>query len=92
MRVTTISLKEIIQREDLSRIDFLKLDCEKTEHDILKRMSRDTTATIMHITMETHGIQPTNSIHLPTRLQELGFEVRMERNNGYVYARRFQKA
>jgi FkbM family methyltransferase len=85
--VETISLKEIMKREGLLRVDFLKLDCEGAEHDILKKMGSETAARIMGIVMETHRVPVESSIDIPKRLGELGFEVRVEQNGGYVYAR-----
>jgi len=90
-RVQTISLEDIIKREGLSRIDFLKLDCEGAEHDILRNMSPDTAGRIGAIAMETHFGHPESSIDIPVRLKEIGFEVRTEHNGGYVYGRRIGK-
>jgi len=87
-KVPTISLEDIIKREGLSQIDFLKLDCEGAEHDILRRMSLDTAAKIKGIAMETHRVSPEFSLDIPARLREIGFEVRTEHLGGYVYARR----
>lgn len=87
-RIPTISVEDIIRREDLPRIDFLKLDCEGAEHDILRNISFETAAKILGIAMETHSVPPGFSIDIPNRLRELGFEVRMSRNGGYLYARR----
>jgi FkbM family methyltransferase len=87
-RIPTISVEDIIKREDLPRIDFLKLDCEGAEHDILRNIGFETAAKIMGIAMETHSVPPEFSIEIPYRLRELGFEVKMSRNGGYLYARR----
>ncbi len=85
-RVQTISLDEIIRKEALTRIDFLKLDCEGAEHDILKHMSFEIARKIMGMVMETHGVSPESSIDIPARLKELGFEVKVEDQGGYIYA------
>lgn len=87
-RIPTISVEDIIRREDLPRIDFLKLDCEGAEHDILRNISFETAAKILGIAMETHSVPPGFSIDIPNRLRELGFEVKMSRNGGYLYAKR----
>ncbi len=86
-RISTISLDDIIQREGLPRIDFLKLDCEGAEHDILRNMSFETARKIMGITMERHVAPPEVSIDIPLRLKEFGFQVKMS-PNGYLYATR----
>ena len=87
-RVETISLKEIMRKEGLSRVDFLKLDCEGAEHDILREMDPETAARIMGIAMETHRVPGDSSIDLSAALRRLGFEVRVEQDGGYLYARR----
>jgi FkbM family methyltransferase len=83
--VQTTSLHGIIEKEGLPVIDFLKLDCEGAEHDILRNMSLETAVKIRAIAMETHGVIP-ESINIPGRLKELGFQVWVERV--YVYAKR----
>jgi len=90
-QVQTISLEDIIKRGDLLRIDFLKLDCEGAEHDIFRKMSFDTATQIRSIAMEAHRVPQEFSIDIPARLKELGFEVRIEHNGGYVYARQNPK-
>jgi FkbM family methyltransferase len=90
-RVPIISLEDIIKKEGLSQIDFLKLDCEGAEHDILREMSLDTATRIRGIAMETHRVPPEFSFDIPARLTEIGFEVRTEHHGGYVYARRIIK-
>jgi len=87
-RIATISVEEIFKREGLPRIDFLKLDCEGAEHDILKNMSLETAAKIMGMAMETHRVPSEFSIDIPLRLRELGFEIEMNGGGGYIYARR----
>jgi len=87
-RVRAVSLDEIVSQEGLGRIDFLKLDCEGAEHEILKEISPDTSAKIMGMAMETHGVASASSIDIPARLRELGFQVKIEHQGGYVYARR----
>ncbi|HMK77075.1 MAG TPA: FkbM family methyltransferase [Thermodesulfobacteriota bacterium] len=86
-RIRTISVEDIFKREGLSRIDFLKLDCEGAEHDILRNMSLETAAKIMGMAMETHHVPSEFSIDIPLRLKELGFEIKTN-GGGYLYARR----
>jgi FkbM family methyltransferase len=86
-RIPTISVGDIIKREGLPRIDFLKLDCEGAEHDILRNMRLETAAKIMGIAMETHGVPQEFSIDIPRRLKEFGFRVKTS-PNGYLYATR----
>ncbi len=85
-RVQTVSLDEMIKKEGLSRIDFLKLDCEGAEHEILREIRFETAARIRGMAMETHRVSDTSLIDIPGRLRELGFEVKIEHRGGYVYA------
>lgn len=87
-RVETISLEDIIEKESLRIVDFLKLDCEGAEHEIVENMSSDTASKIMGIAMETHDLDQKSPLDLYRRLGELGFEVRMEDQGGYIYGRR----
>jgi FkbM family methyltransferase len=87
-RISTISIEDIIAREGLPRIDLLKLDCEGAEHDILRNISFETASKIMGIAMETHSLPSEVSVDIPSRLEELGFEVNIGGKGGYVYAKR----
>jgi FkbM family methyltransferase len=87
-RVETISIEDIIEKEGLRIVDFVKLDCEGAEHEIVENMSLGTAAKIMGIAMETHGLSQRSPLNICRRLEALGFEVRMEEEGGYIYARR----
>jgi FkbM family methyltransferase len=54
--VAPVSLDEIMQREGISEIDILKLDCEGCEHSVLGCASPETLRRIRFITGEYHGI------------------------------------
>ncbi len=84
--VPTISVEDIIKREDLPRIDFLKLDCEGSEHDILRNIRVEIAAKIRGMAIETHSVPSEFFIDIPFRLRELGFEVKIDGKGGYVYA------
>jgi FkbM family methyltransferase len=86
--VHTISVEDIIKKENLPQIDFLKLDCEGAEHDILRNISFETAAKIMGLAMEVHCVPPEFSIDIPGRLKELGFQVKIASHGGYIYAKR----
>jgi FkbM family methyltransferase len=88
--VSIISLKDIMMKENLPQIDFLKMDCEGAEHDILRKIDFETASKIMGIAMEVHHVSPEFSINLPVRLIELGYEVKVEQGGGYIYAKRIK--
>jgi FkbM family methyltransferase len=52
--VKAVSLKQLMADFGLSRIDFLKLDCEGSEYDILYPCEGALLDSIRHIAMETH--------------------------------------
>jgi FkbM family methyltransferase len=52
--VSAISLDEIVRRNDLSRIDLLKMDCEGSEYDILGGTSASTFSRIGRLILEYH--------------------------------------
>ncbi len=52
--VKAISLKQLLADFGLSRIDFLKLDCEGSEYDILYHCEGELLDSISYISMETH--------------------------------------
>ncbi|MGA2030237.1 MAG: FkbM family methyltransferase, partial [Verrucomicrobiota bacterium] len=52
--VKAISLPQLLADFNLSRIDFLKLDCEGSEYDILYHCDQAVLDSIRYISMETH--------------------------------------
>ena len=52
--VNTISLDDIVSRENMSRVDLLKMDCEGSEYEILEGMSESTFSKINRIIVEYH--------------------------------------
>lgn len=96
-KISTISLDHIIEENKIDRIDYLKLDCEGGEFNILRTLSDKGFAKICKIAMEFHEFK------LGDRYQELvdilkskGFEVEVEKSPlsylaakcGFIWARR----
>lgn len=54
IRVEAISLPQILQEYEIDEIDYLKLDCEGAEYDILYRCPRDSLRKVRQITLEVH--------------------------------------
>ena len=52
--IKTISLQDIIKNNDIQKIDFLKLDCEGAEYDILLNLDYQTLQKIDKIVSEMH--------------------------------------
>ena len=55
--VQIMTLEEIIVENDLERIDFLKLDCEGAEYDILNKLPKHIFDKIITISMEFHDLK-----------------------------------
>ena len=75
--VSTLSLKDFIQEQNMKRIDFLKLDCEGAEFPILLAADADDLAIITTISMEFHDLPEVNytSLQLLQHLKNHGFEI-----------------
>jgi FkbM family methyltransferase len=86
--VKTSSIVDIMSEHNLPCIDLLKLDCEGAEHEIIDSLTPEISSKLKNIVMETHGLENRSPKHLAERLVHLGFEVRTEKNGGYIYARR----
>jgi hypothetical protein len=84
----------VFARHVLSRCQYLKLDCEGAEYDILFHASADTLARIDHICLEYHdAITPHAHPELVALLARHGFTVRTYPNPvhaeiGLLYATR----
>ena len=86
--VETLSVADVIEQESLTKVDFLKLDCEGAEFEILDNLSPDTAQKIEQIALEVHQKDGLSADDLSKRLSTLGFDVRMGKAPGYIYARR----
>jgi FkbM family methyltransferase len=78
--VDAIPLRAIFDDNDIQRCNFLKLDCEGAEHEILYNLPPEYFARIDKIAMEYHGDQdPTKRRHqsdaLAAHLEEVGFRI-----------------
>jgi len=93
IQVETVTLKSILEQYKLPRIDFLKLDCEGAEYDILRSLDKKTASRIGKIVMETHKHRYTekNIYDIPMHLENLGYEVMTEKDGKYVYARQKER-
>lgn len=88
------SLDEVFEKLALERCDFLKMDCEGAEYEILFGARRATLARIAKLCMEYHeGVTPYTHRDLEAYLQANGFRTRRRpnpahKNLGFLYASR----
>ena len=74
----SISIRDIIARYGLSKIDLLKMDCEGCEYDVFRNTEDETISRIRNIILEFHdGIQ-----FLAEFLEKRGYSVTYEHSTG----------
>ena len=90
IEVQGICLADFMREHNLARIDFMKLDCEGAEYEILRECPDDVLARIERISAEVHGFDEThNREALGEFLKTKGFAVRLDPERRHMlYARR----
>jgi FkbM family methyltransferase len=92
--VEAITLDQVFERLKVERCDFLKIDCEGAEYDILFGASEVALRRIQRVAMEYHeGVTRFGRDDLVRFLEERGFRVRTRRNPahreiGFLFASR----
>lgn len=85
--VKSTSLENIIKMNNIDRINFLKLDCEGAEFEILFNLKNDILNRIDRISMEFHNIdEKNNAINLKSFLQNNGFNVFISKKGQLLFA------
>jgi FkbM family methyltransferase len=88
--VPTTTLSEIMRRHSLTRIDFLKMDCEGAEGLIFQSLAPDVLSRIDRIALEFHdNVSALNHRQLQSRMSEAGFNTAVNVTGGdygYIYA------
>lgn len=72
--VRVLALQGLLDAHGITHCDYLKLDCEGAEHEILAAMSQPTAARIDQITLEIHSVPGHDGETLRSHLMRLGFE------------------
>jgi FkbM family methyltransferase len=79
--VTSVSLDQIFEEQNLARCDFLKIDCEGAEYEILLNTSDRTLGRIRHVCLEYHeGVTPHSREDLARFFRDKGFHVALRPN------------
>jgi FkbM family methyltransferase len=91
IEVSSITLQDIMDRNNIEQIDFLKLDCEGSEGLILESTSKDCLQRISKIAMEFHdGISKLKHSEMQYLLEAASFATDMHWNGkstlGHLYA------
>ncbi len=89
----TLTLQHIMDKRNLERIDFLKLDCEGAEGHILQSTPESYLKRINRIVMEFHDkVSPLKHYEMEELLQKIGFTTKLAmvkgKPSGYIFAKR----
>jgi len=88
-RVKTITLKKFMKVNKIDRIDFLKMDCEGVEYEILFKSPDSVLKNIRKISMEYHDIDGERSMtSLKRFLEKKGFSVKTAPERKMLYAKK----
>ena len=83
-KIETINPLEIIENNNIDFIDFLKMDCEGSEYQIIKFMNeKQLLGRIGSLAMELHGHEKDSFVGI---LKNNGFDVKTKNNMNLVYA------
>jgi len=78
--VECISLQDIFEKYELKKIDFLKMDCEGAEYEIIMNAKSSILNKIQKISMEIHEeIVPYRKEVIIENLKKHGFNVKLQR-------------
>lgn len=96
-RAECITFQDICERESLSQIDLLKLNCEGSEYEILESLSRKDYDRIGNVRLEYHNLESLGKRggYLSKLLETQGYEIqrfsRYRGESGFIWARRCEK-
>jgi FkbM family methyltransferase len=88
--VKCVSLEEVLSRFGIERADYVKIDCEGAEYDILLNTPPEVMARIGRISMEYHRAHRRDVEELTALLARSGFDLR-SCDGHRLYARHFEK-
>lgn len=77
-QVEAITLEQIMNRNKLDHVDFLKLDCEGAEHGIVDTISGTTFRLFRQIAMEIHDVDGSSNDVLVDRVTQFGYSMRRD--------------
>ena len=91
--INCITLKDIFKENKIKKCDFLKIDCEGAEYEIIYNTPKEILKKIKKISLEFDNIdkEKKNCFFLKSFLEENGFKVNMRGENlhqGILYARK----
>jgi len=85
----TISLQDVFLQNGISKVNFLKIDCEGSEYDILFNCPKEVLSKVEKISMEYHTIDDNHNVtKLQSFLEENGFTVTILNKIQMLYSNR----
>lgn len=87
VEVEAITLRGIVEENDISQVDFLKLDCEGSEYDVLYATPDSIWDKIMVVSVETHvgKKENENKEALVDFFKKKNFQIRVERSQIWAW-------
>ncbi len=88
LEVDCTTIPKVVAENKLERIDFLKVDCEGSEYEILLNLPPEVFRKIRSICLEYHAVEGYTGKDLADRLESLGYAIEMWGNDviGYMNA------
>lgn len=90
VKVRTETLRNIIQKYKITKVDFLKIDCEGSEGQIISSLPRNLWNIINKVAIEYHNPVSTMShTEIAKYLKGVGYQIKIKQNDsmfGYIYA------
>jgi FkbM family methyltransferase len=89
--VPTVTLETIIEQNQLRKVDFLKIDAEGSEGEIIKTTKSSVWKKIRQVAVEYHdNVSVLSHFKIEARLQQVGFKTEVvawgDSEMGYIYA------
>ena len=88
LSVPAVTLEHVFTSNNISSIDFLKIDCEGSEYDILLRTPHDFLTRVERMAIEWHGYAGYKPRDLTRFLEAVGFTTTFLMRPRMIYARR----
>lgn len=68
-----MTMETLLKSQNIERCDYLKMDCEGAEHQIVDSMSRAVAARFPQVTMEVHRVDGRDKASIRARMTDLGY-------------------
>lgn len=80
-RVKTLKINDIFSSLGVDKIDFLKMDIEGSEKEVIETMSEETASKIDQLSVKHYFPLNVNNGHFEKIIEELGFEIKIRKKH-----------